>query len=29
MGSDQLQPLARSYGYSIAKPSMIASVVKQ
>jgi hypothetical protein len=25
---DQLQPLARSYGYRIAKPSMIALVVK-
>ena len=25
---DQLQPLARSYGYRISKPSMIALVVK-
>lgn len=25
---DQLQPLARSYGYRIAKPSMIALVIK-
>ena len=25
---DQLQPLAKSYGYRIAKPSMLAQVVK-
>ena len=28
MRADQLQPLAKSYGYRIVKPSIIAVVVK-
>ena len=27
--AEQLQPLAKSYGYRIAKPSLLAQVVKR